>query len=62
MFQVWDHWQKGIPLEITDTLLLLSGSRGLQDMELLKCVHIGLLCVQENPADRPTMLSVLVML
>ncbi|BAT10333.1 Os10g0326900, partial [Oryza sativa Japonica Group] len=59
---VWDHWQKGIPLEITDTLLLLSGSRGLQDMELLKCVHIGLLCVQENPADRPTMLSVLVML
>uniref|UniRef100_A0A0E0B907 Uncharacterized protein n=1 Tax=Oryza glumipatula TaxID=40148 RepID=A0A0E0B907_9ORYZ len=60
--KVWDHWQKGIPLEITDTLLLLSGSRGLQDMELLKCVHIGLLCVQENPADRPTMLSVLVML
>jgi hypothetical protein len=30
--------------------------------EVLKCIHLGLLCVQENPADRPTMLDVLVML
>ena len=30
--------------------------------EVLKCVHLSLLCVQENPADRPTMLDVLVML
>uniref|UniRef100_A0A0E0M6J2 Uncharacterized protein n=1 Tax=Oryza punctata TaxID=4537 RepID=A0A0E0M6J2_ORYPU len=60
--KVWDLWQKGIPLAITDTLLLHSDRRCLQDMELLKSVHIGLLCVQENPVDRPTMLSVLVML
>jgi hypothetical protein len=32
------------------------------ESEVLKCVHLGLLCVQENPADRPTMLDVLVML
>ena len=30
--------------------------------ELLKRIHIGLLCVQEDPADRPTMSSVVVML
>ena len=30
--------------------------------EVLKCIHIGLLCVQANPADRPTMSSVVVML
>ncbi|RCV41546.1 hypothetical protein SETIT_9G144900v2 [Setaria italica] len=30
--------------------------------EVLNCIHLGLLCVQENPADRPSMLDVLVML
>lgn len=57
-YQVWDHWLKGAPLEITDASL----ARQAPESELLKCVHLGLLCVQENPADRPTMLSVLVML
>jgi hypothetical protein len=30
--------------------------------EVLKCMHIGLLCVQEDPADRPTISSVLALL
>ena len=30
--------------------------------EVLRCIHIGLLCVQEDPADRPTKSSVLHML
>ena len=30
--------------------------------ELLKFIHIGLLCVQADSADRPTMSSVVVML
>lgn len=30
--------------------------------EVLKCIHIGLLCVQEDPSDRPTMSSVIFML
>lgn len=30
--------------------------------EALKCIHIGLLCVQEDPADRPDMTSVVSML
>jgi hypothetical protein len=30
--------------------------------EVLKCVHIGFLCLQQNPADRPTMSDIMVML
>ncbi|KAL5731104.1 hypothetical protein ACHQM5_003863 [Ranunculus cassubicifolius] len=30
--------------------------------EVLKCIHIGLLCVQKFPNDRPTMSTVLSML
>lgn len=29
---------------------------------MLKCIHIGLLCVQENAADRPTMATIVLML
>ena len=29
---------------------------------MMKCMHIGLLCVQESVADRPTMASVVHML
>ena len=28
----------------------------------MRCIHIGLLCIQENLIDRPTMASVAVML
>ena len=28
----------------------------------MRCIHIGLLCVQENVADRPTMATVVTML
>lgn len=30
--------------------------------EITKCIHIGLLCVQQDPEDRPTMSSVIFML
>lgn len=30
--------------------------------ELLRSVHVGLLCVQKNPEDRPSMSSVVMML
>lgn len=32
------------------------------ESEMLKCVNIGLLCVQENPIDRPTMADVMILL
>lgn len=31
-------------------------------VEFSRCVHVALLCVQENPADRPNMLDVVSML
>lgn len=30
--------------------------------EVLRCIHVGLLCVQERAEDRPTMPSVMLML
>jgi hypothetical protein len=30
--------------------------------EILKCIHIGLLCVQETAADRPSMSLIVMML
>ena len=31
-------------------------------IEMMRCIHIGLLCVQENVASRPSMASVVSML
>ncbi|KAJ1294240.1 hypothetical protein BS78_01G130700 [Paspalum vaginatum] len=56
---VWDHWLKGTALEAVDPSL---DCQAPESEVMLKCIHLGLLCVQENPADRPTMLDVLVML
>ncbi|XP_025795807.1 putative receptor-like protein kinase At4g00960 isoform X1 [Panicum hallii] len=55
---VWDRWSKGTALETMDPSL----DSQAPESEVLKCIHLGLLCVQENPADRPAMLDVLVML
>ncbi|CAM0913316.1 unnamed protein product [Alopecurus aequalis] len=55
---VWEEWSKGAPLEAMDPSL---GGK-ITESEVLSCIHLGLLCVQENPADRPTMLHALVML
>lgn len=30
--------------------------------EVIRCIHIGLLCVQEDPANRPTMAAIVLML
>ena len=56
--QAWRLWKEGKELEFVDPLLMVSG----QTIEVLKCMHIGLLCVQEDPEDRPTMTSVVVLL
>ncbi|CAK7350921.1 unnamed protein product [Dovyalis caffra] len=55
--QVWRNWREGTPLDIIDPILR-SGST----TEMMRCIHIGLLCVQENVADKPTMASVVLML
>ena len=56
--QAWRLWKEGKELEFVDPLL--RGSSPTQDV--LKCMHVGLLCVQEDPADRPNMSAVVVSL
>ncbi|XP_050105581.1 cysteine-rich receptor-like protein kinase 10 [Malus sylvestris] len=58
MIHAWKLWRDGTPLELLDPCLRDSYSR----TEVIRCIHIGLLCVQENPADRPTIQSVILML
>ena len=40
--------------------ILRSNSSPIRD--IMRCIHIGLLCVQENVVDRPTMASIVLML
>ncbi|XVF27803.1 hypothetical protein REPUB_Repub14bG0140200 [Reevesia pubescens] len=54
----WKHWRDGTPLELVDSNLRENCSRN----EVIRCIHIALLCVQENPANRPTMTRVALML
>ncbi|VAH29339.1 unnamed protein product [Triticum turgidum subsp. durum] len=55
---IWEHWSTGTMSEIIDSSLR-SHAPGDQ---MVKIIHIGLLCVQDNPADRPMMSTVNVML
>uniref|UniRef100_A0A453BDE6 Cysteine-rich receptor-like protein kinase 10 n=1 Tax=Aegilops tauschii subsp. strangulata TaxID=200361 RepID=A0A453BDE6_AEGTS len=50
---IWEHWTKGTILEIADPSLASRSTA--PEEEILAYVHIGLMCVQESPADRPTM-------
>nr|GME20284.1 cysteine-rich receptor-like protein kinase 25 [Ipomoea batatas] len=54
----WKHWRDGTPLGILDPVLGESYSRN----EVIQCIHIGLLCVQEDVDERPTMANVDLML
>ncbi|KAI3964144.1 hypothetical protein MKW92_046212 [Papaver armeniacum] len=54
----WRHWQNGSVMELLDSCMKENCSRS----ELMRCVHIALLCVQDSIADRPTMASIILML
>ncbi|PSS20909.1 G-type lectin S-receptor-like serine/threonine-protein kinase [Actinidia chinensis var. chinensis] len=54
----WELWIEGRSLELIDSALADSWPR----IEVMRCVQIGLLCVQESAEDRPTMPEVLSML
>ncbi|XP_048434070.1 receptor-like serine/threonine-protein kinase SD1-8 [Pyrus x bretschneideri] len=54
----WELWKDGRGMEVIDE----SVRETCRLDEALKCIHIGFLCVQEAPADRPTMSSVILML
>ncbi|XP_043808132.1 G-type lectin S-receptor-like serine/threonine-protein kinase RKS1 isoform X2 [Manihot esculenta] len=56
--QVWELWREDNVLEIVDSIL----EESYPPDEVLRCIQIALLCVQENAVDRPTMLEVVLML
>ncbi|RWR88274.1 Protein kinase domain-containing protein [Cinnamomum micranthum f. kanehirae] len=55
---VWRLWCDQKVLELIDPILIDSCPMD----EVLRFVHIGLLCIQEDATDRPTMSSVVLML
>jgi len=55
---MWEHWMAGTALEMVDPAL----NGCFSEDEVRRCIHIGLLCVQENPGDRPVMASVVMTL
>ncbi|XP_059645528.1 G-type lectin S-receptor-like serine/threonine-protein kinase CES101 [Cornus florida] len=54
----WELWRENRGLELIDPTL----ENSYQTDEVLRCIHVGLLCVQDNPINRPTMSDVVSML
>ncbi|KHG02489.1 Cysteine-rich receptor-like protein kinase 6 [Gossypium arboreum] len=54
----WLHWNNGTAEELIDPIL----NDPWPTFEAFKCIHIGLLCVQEDAADRPSMSDIITML
>ncbi|KAF3451657.1 hypothetical protein FNV43_RR07753 [Rhamnella rubrinervis] len=54
----WQLWNEGKPMELMDPTMADSCCPD----EFIKCVCLGLLCVQEDAFERPTMSAVMVML
>ncbi|XP_068639435.1 receptor-like serine/threonine-protein kinase SD1-8 isoform X2 [Aristolochia californica] len=54
----WRLWREGKGSELMDSSIDISSSMST----VLRCVQVGLLCVQERAEDRPTMSTVVLML
>ncbi|XP_050279135.1 G-type lectin S-receptor-like serine/threonine-protein kinase At1g67520 [Quercus robur] len=53
----WELWNEGTALDLMDPAL----DDSYMD-QMLRCVHVGLLCVEDSAIDRPAMSDVLAML
>uniref|UniRef100_A0A1J3I335 Cysteine-rich receptor-like protein kinase 17 n=2 Tax=Noccaea caerulescens TaxID=107243 RepID=A0A1J3I335_NOCCA len=54
----WRLWSNGTPLDLVDPVIIDNCQRN----EVVRCVHVGLLCVQEDPVERPTLSTIVLML
>jgi hypothetical protein len=54
--QAWKLWRDGNALALLDEAV--AGAGAFRGSEVLRCVQVGLLCVQERPDDRPHMAAV----
>ncbi|PQQ09805.1 G-type lectin S-receptor-like serine/threonine-protein kinase B120 [Prunus yedoensis var. nudiflora] len=56
-FGAWELWKQGDSVELRDNSMASCPKE-----EVSKFIHVGLLCVQEHAADRPTISEVISML
>ncbi|XXG69609.1 hypothetical protein AAC387_Pa06g2426 [Persea americana] len=56
---VWEKWKECRAMEVVDSSMINMSSF---ESEVLRCIQIGLLCVQEKAKDRPNMSSIVHML
>ncbi|KAI4312364.1 hypothetical protein MLD38_037181 [Melastoma candidum] len=54
----WNMWISGRAFDLIDGFI----KESCDVVQALKCIHVGLLCIQQDPADRPTMSLVIRML
>ncbi|XP_048131402.1 G-type lectin S-receptor-like serine/threonine-protein kinase At1g61370 [Rhodamnia argentea] len=52
----WQLWSDGKPLDLKDEEMAVSSP-----LEVTRCIHVGLLCVQDHAIDRPNMSNVILM-
>ncbi|KAL1201613.1 Cysteine-rich receptor-like protein kinase 34 [Cardamine amara subsp. amara] len=55
---VWRLWREGPTSELVDPSI----GENYDSNEATRCIHMALLCVQQDPADRPTLASIILML
>lgn len=58
LHQAWKLWNEDNAADLIDEQISDASNRA----EIMRCLHIGLLCVQEFPIHRPTISTVLSML
>ncbi|KAL0688096.1 hypothetical protein Bca4012_087773 [Brassica carinata] len=58
VYKAWRLWRNVSPLELVDPTI----GRNYQSNEVTRCIHIALLCVQDNPDDRPMLSTIILML
>ncbi|KAJ6819487.1 receptor-like serine/threonine-protein kinase SD1-8 [Iris pallida] len=54
----WNLWNEGSALELVDETM----SNRFSINNVIRCINVGLLCVQKHPEDRPLMSTVIVLL
>ncbi|VVB11962.1 unnamed protein product [Arabis nemorensis] len=54
----WRLWSNGTAFDLVDPIIVDNCQKG----DVVRCIHIGLLCVQEDPVARPTLRTIFTML
>ncbi|KAJ6753660.1 RECEPTOR PROTEIN KINASE ZMPK1-RELATED [Salix purpurea] len=58
VYRAWKLFKEGRPLELNDNFIVETCDLN----EVMRSIHVGLLCVQHSPEDRPSMSAVVLML